>query len=120
MTALRDWLDTPDDLVTLHETAGADPGRGSYTLVRFYRRGEHTFRVRIERNSYQRQSFAVAEVLTATREWSPVVDHDPSHWHDSTSLHGDKGTGTHSEPGFDTLRRLADTLAGQASLIVPA
>ncbi|MGM1058917.1 hypothetical protein [Saccharothrix sp. Mg75] len=58
-------------------------------------------------------------MLTASREWSNVVDNDPSHRHDSTSLYGDKGTGTHSEPGFDTLRRLTDALACEAALIVP-
>jgi hypothetical protein len=119
LTAIRSWLNEPGELIQFHETLGSIADRHRYTLVRFYRRGEHTFRVRIERDSYERQSFAVAEVLTATREWSRVVDNDPSNWHDDTSLWGDKGTGVHPEPGFDTLRRLADVLASDAALIVP-
>lgn len=58
-------------------------------------------------------------MLTATREWTEVVDNDPSNWHHSTSIHGDKGTSVHPEPGFDTLRHIADALAGEAALIVP-
>ncbi|GAA3464360.1 hypothetical protein ACFFSW_17835 [Saccharothrix longispora] len=96
-----------------------DPDRHRYTLVRFARRGEHTIRVRIGRGSDERQSFAVAEVLTAAREWSWVVDNDPSNWHHSTSPYGDRGTNLHPMTGFDTLRRLADALAGQTALIVP-
>ncbi|WP_447002420.1 hypothetical protein ACRAKI_22120 [Saccharothrix isguenensis] len=119
LSALLGWLEAPGELVQIHETLGSDASRHRYTVVRFYRCGEHTFRVRAQRDSYERQSFAIAEVLTAAREWSTVVDNDPSNWHSGTSLWGDRGTGVHPEPGFDTLRRLADTLASEATLIVP-
>ncbi|KOX27047.1 hypothetical protein ADK67_14565 [Saccharothrix sp. NRRL B-16348] len=120
MCAILGWLESPGELVQFHETLGSDADRHRYTLVRFYRRGEHTFRVRTQRDSYAEQSFAVAEVLTAAREWTEVVNNDPSNWHSSTSIYGDRGTTVHPEPGFDTLRRIADALAREATLIVPA
>lgn len=109
----------PAEVKHFHETT-ADPGQHSYDVVRFYRRGEDTFRVTVDRDSYERQSRAVAEVLTASREWSHVVSNAPSNWHASTSLYGLKGTERHPEPGFATLRRIADALAREAMTIVPA
>ncbi|NUT94098.1 MAG: hypothetical protein HOY78_18955 [Saccharothrix sp.] len=119
LSAILGWLEADGELVLVHETLGSDPGSHRYTLDHFYRRGQHTFRVRAQRDSYERQSFVVAEVLTAALEWSKVVDNDPSHWHSGTSLWGDRGTGVDPEPGFDTLRRLADMVAREAALIVP-
>lgn len=119
LSAVLGWLEAPGELVVIHETLGRDPGNHHYTLNRFYRRGPHTFRVRARRDSYERQSFVVAEVLTAALEWSKVVDNDPSNWHSGTSLWGDRGTGVHPEPGFATLRRLADMVVREATVIVP-
>jgi hypothetical protein len=102
-----------------HETTDDVSARHRYSVIRFYRRGEDTFRITIERDSYEQQSTAIAEVLTTSREWSRVVGNAPSNWHDTTSLYATKGTGAHPEPGFTTLRRLADALAAEAMTIVP-
>jgi hypothetical protein len=115
----RDRRPVPTGLELVHESTGSGPGRYRYSMTRSYRRGEDSFRVTIERDSYEHQSHAIVEVLTTARTWSHVADNPPSNWYESTSLWGEKGTGVNPEPGFTTLRRLADALAADAALIVP-
>jgi hypothetical protein len=66
----------------IDQTAGAT--HQGYRLDRVYRLGEHTVRVRIERDTYDRQSCAVAEVLNDRLTWTNLVTALPSAWHGAT------------------------------------
>lgn len=108
-----------DSVPHFHETTGTTR-EGSYSLVRYYRRGGQILRVRVCRDDYMHQSAAIAEVLTPMRTWTDVVDNPPSNWHDKTPRSADKPTQVQPVTGFTTLARLADALARDAMDIVPA
>ena len=99
-----------------------DQGWGRYGLVRFYRRGDDTFRVRFFRHDEREQSVAIAHLLTTTpRDWLRITENAPSNWHDSTFRWGDRTKPRLDvEAGLARLRELADALAADAALVVPA
>jgi hypothetical protein len=58
--------------------------RSRYTLQRVYRYGPDTVRVCVDRDPYDFQSSAVAEVLNAERRWTVLATAPASDWHDAT------------------------------------
>jgi hypothetical protein len=89
-------------------TAG-QTGQG-YCLTRVYKICGDVVRVRIERDAYLRQSFAVAEVLAADRTWTALVTNPASNWHGSTPSHASEVP--------EVLGFLADGLAIRATTIL--
>jgi hypothetical protein len=59
--------------------------QGCYELTRVYltERG-HKIRVTVNRDSYEIQSYAKAEVLTADLKWTTLATDGPSNWHSDT------------------------------------
>jgi hypothetical protein len=95
----------------IDEAAGVT-GQG-YTLTRVYRHGSLKIRVRVVRDSYQRQSHAAAEVLSTLLTWTQLVDDPPCNWH------GD--TGYAAATPADAVRELAgvaDALARRAATVL--
>ncbi|MDT7785202.1 MAG: hypothetical protein QOF58_3621 [Pseudonocardiales bacterium] len=94
---------------------------GRYTLVRYYRRGTDTFKVTIHRHVNRALSSAVAEIHTASQEWSLVVRSAPEKWHHLTCVwHVATNPAADPETGFANLRPVADEMACDAAAIVPA
>jgi len=54
------------------------------TLTRILKCGDVTVRIRVERNFYVMQSFAVFEVLAADRTWTNVTNAPASEWQAGT------------------------------------
>ncbi|MCZ7478870.1 hypothetical protein [Micromonospora sp. WMMC273] len=58
---------------------------GDYSYTRVCRMPEgFTVRVRIKRDSYKTQSFAVVEVLTPGLTWTDLASEDASVWYDDS------------------------------------
>lgn len=53
-------------------------------LTRLYRHGDDTIRIRIRRNSYSDQSYAMAYLLNAHKEWTELLSEPPASWHDQS------------------------------------
>lgn len=88
-------------------------GQG-YTLTRVHRIGTDTVRVRVERDSYTRQSFAVAEALSALLTWTELAADPPGNWHHTTPRSAGNGVevvGALGEIAGALLRRAAAILA---------
>lgn len=49
-----------------------------------YRLATETVRVRIVRDSYRHQSYAVVEVLNAEKTWTDLASWDPQNWYERT------------------------------------
>lgn len=63
-----------------------------FTLVRIYKIGTDTIRIRITRDFYPHQSAAVAEILTSNRTWTLLIDDPASNWHATHSCTADTAT----------------------------
>lgn len=61
-------------------------GPGGVSVIYRVDEANATVRVRIKRDHYAHQSFAVAEVLTSDRTWTNVLDEPTDHWHDSSGV----------------------------------
>lgn len=67
----------------LIDESAAQTGQG-YHLTRVYEISGEVVRVRIERDAYPHQSFAVAEVLSADRTWTNLASNPVDTWRGST------------------------------------
>jgi hypothetical protein len=103
--------------VTEIETTIGRTTNGGPRITRIYHCGEHTVRVRVARDFYSAQSFALAEVLTPALAWTKVCEQPPEEFHDG--IGGGKAPGTPTE---EQLLALAEDLARRACRIlrVPA
>ncbi|WP_412538691.1 hypothetical protein R8Z50_22900 [Longispora sp. K20-0274] len=72
--------------MTLLDREFATTSQG-YKLTRVDKLDEHTVRIRVYRDFYRIQSYAVAEVLTPAKTWTNVASSEPSHWHDTVPSH---------------------------------
>ena len=89
-------------------------GQG-YHLTRIHHVGNHTLRVDIHRDSYARQSHAVAELLTPALTWTLLASEPPSGWHEtSPSPYGTP------PPTAGALYPLAERLLRRATTILRA
>lgn len=68
-------------VTVLDEAVGL--GSQGYTLVRLLKIGEFKVRLRLERDSHMRQSYAVAEVFNTQLTWTAVLDNPPSNWYEN-------------------------------------
>lgn len=93
------------------EVLDSSPGIYSqgYTLDRLVKIGRTKLRIRIKRDSYDFQSFAVAEVFNATGTWTHLLDSPPSDWHARTPY---KPASTEAVAGL--LGSIADELTNRA------
>ncbi|MGF7234400.1 MAG: hypothetical protein ACQSGP_05505, partial [Frankia sp.] len=82
------------------------------SLTRVYRIGDDTVRVRIFRDHYPDQSYALADVLRPNREWTNLATNPPSGWHHTTRPAHPNDTTAFSG--------LADRLAARAATILAA
>jgi hypothetical protein len=80
-----------------------------YELARVHRVGRHTVRIRVRRDFYQAQSFAVAEVLNAALTWTPLAGEPPATWHPWTPARS---------AAIAPLAPIADTLLDRARAIL--
>jgi hypothetical protein len=111
---------TSNVLVLVRETIKIEL-QDRYTLTRYYRRGADTFKVTVHRHPDRARSSAVAEIHTASHEWSLVVRSSPENWHDRTFVwHMPTFPDLDPETGFINLRPVADELARDAAAILPA
>lgn len=104
----------------LEETPGLT--RSGYTLTRLVKIGEHKARIRINRDHYQHQSYAVAEVFTPEHTWTLVITSPPSQWHDRMPrLTNDPAT---HDTAHDTVRgalgSIADDLTNRTVTLLTA
>jgi hypothetical protein len=113
-------LPNPAEIVLVRETIKIEL-QERYTLVRYYRCGTDTFKVTVHRHDDRARSYATAEIHTASQEWSLVVRNPPANWHDRTFVWGLTSLpAVDPETGFITLRSVADELARDAAVILPA
>ena len=100
------------------ETTIGRTTNGGPRITRLYHCGEHTVRVRVARDFYQAQSFALAEVLTPTLAWTKVCEQPPEQFHDGIGAQGNAP----SAPTEAQLLALAEELMRRACRIlrVPA
>jgi hypothetical protein len=76
-----------------------DTNNGTDRLVQTYRHGNRTVRVEVKRDSYERQSFAAATVLSDALAWTPLADAPTTGWYAART------------PLADVARGLADRAA---------
>lgn len=89
-------------------------GSQDYTLTQIHKVRGHVVRIRIRRDSYQQQSWAVAEVLAAGLTWTELASAHPSTWFDLTpSPYAGKSQAS-------ALYHLASQLHARAALILAA
>jgi hypothetical protein len=85
-------------------------GHGSYELTRVHHIDGYVLRIRVYRDSYAKQSTAVAEVLTPLFTWT-IIASSPGHsWHHSTPT---------TPPDATPLTPIADDLLQRARRILP-
>lgn len=85
---------------------------GGYNLIEIRRTGSgHRLRVRIRRDPYERQSYALIEVLTPALTWTELADEPASAWHPATP---------YSSTSPTPLENLAERLFKRAVVILPA
>lgn len=82
-------------------------------LTRVYHVGQHTVRVRIARDFYLAQSYALAEVLTPALAWTVLCEQPPERFFDRAPIHGPKAGDTEA-----ILLELAEDLARRAARIL--
>ncbi|RLK24713.1 hypothetical protein DER29_2644 [Micromonospora sp. M71_S20] len=74
---------TPQGTTVVDRSFGAHSA--GYDLSEIRRTDDgHRLRVRIRRDSYQRQSYALVEVLTPGLTWTNLADEPASAWHPAT------------------------------------
>jgi hypothetical protein len=100
-----------DRIVIIDETFATTSQ--AYRLTRVYRINDHTVRVRICRDAYQPQSYAVAEVLTPMLTWTDLVTEPVSNWYETTPSQFVKPA-----PTASTLHPLAEQLIRRARTIL--
>lgn len=89
-----------------------------YTLTRTYHLqnpASTVVRVRIYRDFYAHQSYAVAETLTSGMEWNEIATELPANWHDGTP-----GRPREYRSVANHLAPIAETLVGRAAVIINA
>ncbi|MBB5110471.1 hypothetical protein FHU28_000310 [Micromonospora echinospora] len=85
-------------------------GPGSYELTRVHHTDGYVLRVQVYRDSYAKQSTAVAEVLTPLFTWT-IIASSPGHsWHRTTPT---------TAPNAGTLIPVADEVLQRARRILP-
>lgn len=89
-------------------------GRQSYGLTRVVKVGPNVVRVRVKRDSYEFQSYAVVELLSETREWTELAQSSAASWHRTTS----PGRSASQVDPRDQLGDLADRLVSRAATIL--
>jgi hypothetical protein len=82
---------------------------GCYELTRAYHVDGHVLRVRVYRDFYARQSYAVAEILTPQHTWTVVATAPGTQWHHTTPS---------ITPDASPLTPVADDLLRRASRIL--
>jgi len=89
-------------------------GQG-YRLTRVHHLGEHTLRVRVNRDGYEEQSHAVVEVLTPALTWTQLAAEPTPTWYQATP-------GRHARPTPDAtaLSAVADRLLDRGRRILRA
>lgn len=110
-------MNTDIDIADGATPTGIDQATGTtgqgYTLTRAYQAGNFKIRVRVVRDGYARQSYAVAEVLSALLTWTELATNPASNWHGSTGH-----AATHPDTIVAELGGLADELARRAVAIL--
>lgn len=82
-------------------------------ITRTYRLGQYTVRVRVARDSYMTQSYAVAEVLTPALTWTNLCEQPPENFFEHAPTHGPKAAASQ-----ELLLKLADDLARRGARIL--
>lgn len=102
-------------IITEIETTVGHTTNNGPRITRTYQVGEYTVRVRIARDSYITQSYAVAEVLTPALTWTNLCEQPPERFFEHAPMYGPKAA---ASEGF--LLKLADDLARRTARILCA
>lgn len=86
-----------------------------YRLTQTHHLDGYTVRVRVHRDFYLHQSWAIAEVLTPALTWTELVTAPPADWHPGT--HTPRIT-AHAAAARDTLQPTADHLTERAQRLL--
>jgi hypothetical protein len=94
--------------------ASFEIGSQDRQLVHVYKDDRNNkIRVRIRRDSYPKQSWALAEVLTPGLTWTGLVSEPVDTWHDRTNLPANQ-----SRLLLPMLEEIADSLAQRAVTVL--
>jgi hypothetical protein len=99
-------------ITELETTIGLTPNNGP-SITRIWHCGQHTIRARVAHDSYEQQSYAVAEVLTPNLAWTRICEIPAREFHVEAFARVPK-----PKPTEDQLLELADQLMRRACRIL--